>query len=174
MDWFEEDAVDTREPATVKADMYQQADWDALREKGAISKLHLTRGEVDDAFEGTEGRRWDTAPEGGRDDTFINLYATYLNTPTTGRNLLGQEHYQQLMDRLDEGEHAIMLMADGRYSFKGTGFVRGGIFDRFQINQKDASIQFRTRTWSGHRISSLTTCPHLGKGHFHCSRAEPV
>ena len=139
----EEDAVDTREPATVKTDMYEQANWEALREKGAISKLHLTRGEVDDAFEGTEAEDVNTAPEGGRDDTFINLYASYLNTPTTGRNLLGQEHYRQLMDQLDEGEHAIMLMADGRYSFKGTGFVRGGIFDRIQINQKDASIQFR-------------------------------
>jgi len=117
---------------------------------------------------------WTQPPEGGRDDTFINLYATYLNTPTTGRNLLGQEHYQQLMDRLDEGEHAIMLMADGRYSFKGTGFVRGGIFDRFQINQKDASIQFRDTDLVRAPDFVLTTCPHLGKGHFHCSRAEPV
>ncbi|XOZ33037.1 transcriptional regulator NosR [Halomonadaceae bacterium KBTZ08] len=139
----EEDAVDLREPATVKAETFEQADWDTLRDKGAISKLHLTRGEVDDAFKGTEAEGVKTAPEDARDETFINLYATYLNTPTTGRNLLGKEHYQQLMDRLEEGEHAIMLMADGRYSFKGTGFVRGGIFDRIQINQRDRSIQFR-------------------------------
>ena len=139
----DEDAVDLREPATVKPDMYEEAGWEELREQGAISRLHLTRGEVDDAFEGTEAEDVNTAPEGAREDTFINLYATYLNTPTTGRNLLGQEHYQQLMDRLGEGEHAIMLMADGRYSFKGTGFVRGGIFDRIQINQRDTSIQFR-------------------------------
>ena len=139
----EEDAVDLREPATVKPDMYKEAGWEKLREQGAISRLHLTRGEVDDAFEGTEAEDVDKASEETRDDTFINLYATYLNTPTTGRNILGKEHYQQLMDRLDEGEHAIMLMADGRYSFKGTGFVRGGIFDRIQINQRDSSIQFR-------------------------------
>lgn len=141
----EADEVDLREPATVKADSYEEADWEALREQGAISRMRLTRGEVDDAFEGTEAEDVDTPPEDARDETFINLYATYLNTPTTGRNLLGKEHYNDLMERLDEGEHAIMLMADGRYSFKGTGFVRGGIFDRFQINQKDASVQFRDR-----------------------------
>ncbi|TDT40170.1 NosR/NirI family nitrous oxide reductase transcriptional regulator [Halospina denitrificans] len=141
----EADEVDLREPATVKPDTYEQADWEALREQGAISRMTLTRGEVDDAFEGTEAEDVDNPPEDARDETFINLYASYLNTPTTGRNLLGEEHYNDLMERLDEGEHAIMLMADGRYSFKGTGFVRGGIFDRFQINQKDASIQFRDR-----------------------------
>ncbi len=141
----DEDAVDLREPATVKPDMYREASWEELREQGAIGRLHLTRGEVDDAFQGTEAEDVNTAPEDARDDTFIDLYATYLNTPTTGRNLLGREHYRQLMERLDEGEHAIMLMADGRYSFKGTGFVRGGIFDRIQINQRDTSIQFRDR-----------------------------
>ncbi|WP_198949330.1 transcriptional regulator NosR [Halovibrio salipaludis] len=140
---IEEDAVDLREPATVKPNTYSEAGWEELREQGAISRLHLTRGEVDDAFEGTEAADVDRAPEEARDDTFINLYATYLNTPNTGRNLLGKEHYQKLMERLDDGEHAIMLMADGRYSFKGTGFVRGGIFDRIQINQRDTSIQFR-------------------------------
>lgn len=139
----DEDAVDIREPATVKQGLYEPAGWQELRKKGAISKRHLTRGDVDDAFEGTEAEDVDKADESARDDTFIDLYATYLNTPMTGRNLLGQEHYQQLMARLDDGEHAIMLMADGRYSFKGTGFVRGGIFDRIQINQRNSSIQFR-------------------------------
>jgi len=33
----------------------------------------------------------------------------------------------------------------GRYSFKGSGYVRGGIFDRFQLIQGDRSIRFRDR-----------------------------
>jgi len=116
----------------------------------------------------------DTAPEGGRDDTFINLYATYLNTPTTGRNLLGQEHYQQLMDRLDEGEHAIMLMADGRYPSRARALCVAASSTASRSTRRTLRSSSGTRTWSGHQISSLTTCPHLGKGHFHCSRAEPV
>ena len=34
------------------------------------------------------------------------------------------------------------MAGDGRYSFKGSGYVRGGIFDRFQIVQGDTSIRF--------------------------------
>lgn len=135
--------VDMRQPATVREDVFEQHDWEQLREDGGIARLHLTRGQVDEAFEGTEGEGVGTPPEEAWDETFIDLYAAYLNTPNTGRNLLGEEGYQNLMDRLEEGEHAVLLMADGRYSFKGSGFVRGGIFDRFQIHQGDASIQFR-------------------------------
>lgn len=130
-------------PATVREDVYEPADWDELKEVGAIHNLHLTRGEVDDAFRGTEAEGRHEAPEGAEDDTFTDLYAAYLNAPMVGRNLLGDAQYERLMERLGEGEHAIMLMADGRYSFKGSGFVRGGIFDRFQLGQGERTIQFR-------------------------------
>jgi NosR/NirI family nitrous oxide reductase transcriptional regulator len=36
-------------------------------------------------------------------------------------------------------------MARGRYSFKGSGYVRGGIFDRIQLVQGDLSIRFRDK-----------------------------
>ena len=137
------EAVDMREAATVREDVYEPLGWEELEEKGAITRLSLTRGEVDEAFQGTKAEGVDTPPEDARDDPFIDLWATYLNTPNTGRNLLGDSHYERLMERLDEGEHAIMLMADGRYSFKGSGFVRGGIFDRFQVHQGQTAIQFR-------------------------------
>jgi NosR/NirI family nitrous oxide reductase transcriptional regulator len=38
-----------------------------------------------------------------------------------------------------------LLAGNGRYSFKGSGYVRGGIFDRFQIIQGDTSIRFHDR-----------------------------
>ena len=137
------DAVPIAEPAQVKPGVFENMSWGELRETGAVGRLHLTRGEIDEAFIGTEAERVDTAPEGAGDDTFIDLYAAYLNAPTAGRNLLGDDHYQRLMERLADGEHAIYLAARGRYSFKGTGFVRGGIFDRIQLNQGDSAIQFR-------------------------------
>ena len=34
------------------------------------------------------------------------------------------------------------MAGDGRYSFKGSGYVRGGIFDRFQLIQGDTLIRF--------------------------------
>ncbi|TFH87642.1 regulatory protein NosR [Billgrantia azerbaijanica] len=142
----------TDEPARVRADLYEPASWDALRETGAIGNLHLTRGEVDAAFVGTEAEDVDTAPEGAEAETFIDLYFAYLNVPTIGRNLLGDGQYEQLMAELGEGEHALAIMADGRYSFKGSGFVRGGIYDRILIHHGGRADQFHDadmrRLWS--------------------------
>ena len=132
-----------RQPARVRQDVFELTDWQSLKAQGAIARRHLLRHEVDEAFVGTAAEHVDVAPPGAGQDTFIDLYAAYLNAPTIGRSLLGDYHYQQVMDRLEEGEHAILLLADGRYSFKGSGFVRGGIFDRIQLHQGNRAIQFR-------------------------------
>ncbi|MCK8515830.1 NosR/NirI family protein [Methylonatrum kenyense] len=131
--------------ATVRDELFETKDWSSLREVGAVGHMHLTRGDVDQAFSGTAAENVDTAAAESVDETFIDLYAAHLNPPTVGRNLLGEDAYQRLMDRLDEDEHALLLMASGVYSFKGSGFVRGGIFDRFQLLQEDRSIQFLDR-----------------------------
>jgi NosR/NirI family nitrous oxide reductase transcriptional regulator len=47
------------------------------------------------------------------------------------------------LTQLKPGEHAIAVMANGVYSFKGSGYVRGGIFDRIQLSQGDETINFR-------------------------------
>ncbi len=136
-------AVPTVKPATVRDDLFEPASWDELLEKGAVGRMHISRGEVDAAFVDTDAEHVDTARPGTEEETFVDLYAAYLNAPTVGRNLIGDDHYERIMGRLDEGEHAVMLMARGDYSFKGSGFVRGGIFDRIQLMQGDTAIQFR-------------------------------
>ena len=37
------------------------------------------------------------------------------------------------------------MAGGGLYSFKGSGYVRGGIFDRVEIVQHDAGFRFRDR-----------------------------
>ncbi|WP_240455658.1 transcriptional regulator NosR [Halomonas faecis] len=130
------------EHARVRDDLFEEASWSELREQGVIGNLYLTRGEVDDAFEGTEAEDVDPVPEGAEDETFIDLYFAYLNVPTIGRNLLGERQYDDLMEALGEDEHALAIMADGRYSFKGSGFVRGGIYDRILIHHEGRADQF--------------------------------
>lgn len=49
-----------------------------------------------------------------------------MNVPTVGRNLLGDDAYERMMARLEEGEHLIAVMAtdESNYSFKGmAGYV---------------------------------------------------
>ncbi|WP_447769925.1 transcriptional regulator NosR [Pseudomonas kilonensis] len=130
-------------PARVREDIYERADWKTLTGNGAIRRLLLTRGQVDASFKGTEAEQVETASGEQVNDTFIDLYATHLNPPTVGRNLLGEAQYRTLMAELKPGEQAIAVMGSGRYSFKGSGYVRGGIFDRVQLRQSGDTISFR-------------------------------
>ncbi|PTU74632.1 transcriptional regulator NosR [Pseudomonas mangrovi] len=130
-------------PARIRDEYYQRSDWTELTGNGAIRRLHLTRGQIDDGFKGSEAEGVEEAPAEQREDTFIDLYLTHLNPPTIGRALLGDNQYRQLMDELKPGEQAIALLANGSYSFKGSGYVRGGIFDRVQLRQFGDSISFR-------------------------------
>lgn len=166
------DAVPVPDPASVRHDIFESAGWEQLKAIGGISRLHLTRGQVDDAFIGTEAEGVDDAPPGAEQETFIDFYAAYLNAPSVGRNLLGEDHYERLMERLGDGEHAILLMADGRYSFKGSGFVRGGIFDRIQLMQGDRATQFRDDDLMRAPSLAVDDAPSVGERDIFIIRAE--
>lgn len=139
--------------AEVRMDVFKPADWIFLTGDGSIRRMMITLDEVDEAFEDTAAETKDDeqgpsicvpAPGGGeRCDVFVDLYYAYLNAPTIGRNLLGESQYNWLLTQLKPGEHAIAIMANGVYSFKGSGYVRGGIFDRIQVSQGEESINFR-------------------------------
>ena len=117
--------------------------WQTLLQQNALGRLHLTRGEVDDAFRGTEAEGVDAAPESARQETFIDLYFALLTPPAIGKSLLGEDQYRWLTSELKPGDHAIAVMANGLYSFKGSGYVRGGIFDRVRVRQNGNDISFR-------------------------------
>ncbi|MBY4674988.1 transcriptional regulator NosR [Marinobacterium arenosum] len=128
-------------PATVKTDLHRQASWSELTGDGSIRRLYLTRGDIDEAFKGTAAE----GPGHGeqkRQQPFIELYYAPVNIPTIGRNLLGDSQYNWLMGEIKPGDQVIAVMGEGRYSFKGNGYVRGGIFDRTQLRQDGKVISF--------------------------------
>jgi len=118
-------------------------DWAMLLADGSVHQLALTLEQVNAAFAAMEDPLATKQPEeGAADESFIELYAGVVSISAIGRSLLGEAEYKNLLQRLEPGQQAILLAGDGRYSFKGSGYVRGGIFDRFQIMQGDTSIRF--------------------------------
>jgi NosR/NirI family nitrous oxide reductase transcriptional regulator len=85
--------------------------------------------------------------------TFIDLYAALVSVPAIGKRLLGEDGFAALQSSLKPDQQAILIASNGLYSFKGSGYVRGGIFDRFEVIQGDAAIRFRDRTHS--RVGAL-------------------
>ncbi|EIL94027.1 NosR/NirI family protein [Rhodanobacter spathiphylli] len=151
--------------AAVRADYYQPADWDTLTGNGAIGHLQLKRQAITDAFKGQpESGLVDdpTAPAPGHEgDVFIDLYFADVTPPTVGRNLLGASAHADLMRQLKPGDSAIAVMANGIYSFKGVGYVRGGIFDRVHVLQDGKLVLFKDTD-----LVQLNDTPLRGKPDF--------
>lgn len=116
--------------------------WADLVGDGSVRRLRLSVGDLNAAF--AKDERAAARPEPGEtDDTFIDLYAAPVSVPVIGRSLLGDEGYA----RLPKDRPALLLMAEGPYSFRGSGFVRGGLFDRFEVIQGESSLRFRDRDY---------------------------
>jgi NosR/NirI family nitrous oxide reductase transcriptional regulator len=121
-------------------------DWRTLTGDGTVRRLSLDVGQVNEAFAATGDQRAIKRPERGlADDRFIDLYAALISVPSIGKALLGAKEYGNQAQFLNEGDKAILVMGRGRYSFKGSGYVRGGIFDRIQLVQGDISIRFHDK-----------------------------
>jgi NosR/NirI family nitrous oxide reductase transcriptional regulator len=129
--------------ATVKMDMTDVSGWPALLQDGSVASLNLSLAQINTAFE-KSGNAIAAArkEEGDPQESFIDLYAAVVSVPAIGLSVLGEREYNNLVKSLEPGQQAIALAGDGRFSFKGSGYVRGGIFDRFKITQGDSTIRF--------------------------------
>ena len=130
-------------PREVDMDQSATLDWSTLSGDGSIRRMTIDIGQINAAFAATGDERAIARPEPGDEgDTYIDLHAALVSVPTIGLSLLGENEYANLTEWLEPGEHALLLLGRGSYSFKGSGYVRGGIFDRFQLIQGDISARF--------------------------------
>ncbi len=103
--------------------------WDELVKQGAVQRLQVLPEHV--------GLERSTDP-------FIELWFGDLNQPDIGKSLLGENGWNNLRMQLKENENAIFIIRTrGAESFKGSGFVRGGLYDRVQMRQGADSFTFR-------------------------------
>lgn len=130
----------------INPDAQAATDWMTLEGDGTLRRLSLDVGQVNAAFAAMDdvraGQRALTeAPE----TTFIEMQAALVSVPTIGRTILGDAVAANIENWLEEGDHAVAILGRGLYSFKGSGYVRGGIFDRIFLIQDDVSVRFRDR-----------------------------
>ena len=106
---------------------YSRLSWNELLNSDAIKNIRLTNKVLG----------------GESDDIYLDLYFGIVTVPSIGINILGDKLYKETIIRLKRGESAIFVFSRGEGSFKGSGFARGGIFERFNIEQQDRGYAFR-------------------------------
>lgn len=121
---------------------FEDLDWPALARDGSIGRLHLTLRDAEAPFLDKGVRLYDPVSSGDPDSLFIELWTGLATPARIGRNLLGAGVFNRLIGGLKEGDHLIFLAARGRYSFKGTSYIKTGQFDRIQVTQNTNTFQF--------------------------------
>ncbi|MBB5203384.1 NosR/NirI family nitrous oxide reductase transcriptional regulator [Inhella inkyongensis] len=117
-----------REPAHFKL-AGRLPSWSELVSEGAVQRLVVTPQQVG-------------LPPGP--EPFIELWFGSLDHPEIGQALLGRTNWESLRSRLQPQDKALFIIRTaGQESFKGSGFVRGGIYDRIQIKQGRDLFTFR-------------------------------
>ncbi|GAF87404.1 unnamed protein product, partial [marine sediment metagenome] len=106
---------------------FTELSWEELIKSGAIKNIRVNSREL-----GLEGK-----------GAYLDLYFGIVTVPSIGRNVLGDKMFKETVNRLGKGESAIFIFSRGKGSFKGSGFARGGIFERFSIEQQDRGYAFK-------------------------------
>ncbi|MTE01913.1 4Fe-4S binding protein [Paracoccus sp. YIM 132242] len=105
------------------------ADWAALEGMGALSHARVTMAQAAAAM---PDARPPIAPS---DAPWFEMWAGVIDTPTAGRNLLGQGRLTEIAGSLEPGEALLGLFSRGLQSHRGTEYRRTGRFDRIAIAQ---------------------------------------
>lgn len=130
----------------IDPDAASPADWAEAEGDGTLRRLSLDVAQVNAAFAGhPDARARQRAIAEPPQTTFIDMQAALVSVPAIGKALLGPAEDANLKAWLGEGENAVAVVGRGLYSFKGSGYVRGGIFDRIVLIQDDVSVRFRDR-----------------------------
>jgi len=95
---------------------------------------------------------------------FMDLWYTFADAPQVGRALLPQGDYNYLSKKLKPGEHMLVVLGRGTGSFKGSGFVRGGLFDRIRISQGLHTLFFKDSDYYNLSNVAAPDAPHFKEG----------
>ena len=134
---------DPDQVARIRPQVYQPLDWSGLMKSGLIVQRTIRHREVEKAFTGTVGEGQDAEALRSPDDRFIDLYFAWVSVPAVGRNLMTAPGWEGLGKLLEPGDHALLLLASGRYSMLGSEFVRGAVPDRITLQQQGLPLEMR-------------------------------
>jgi len=130
----------TAAPYTIKPDHFRPLSFEQLLKQGYVQHWQSTPEQL-------EALPSDVAAEVAQftqeSDDFIDLYFAVLNIPIIGKNILGDAEYQRLLENLKPGEHALLLLNRGRYSFIADDFIPQTISSRLSANQDGFPVELR-------------------------------
>lgn len=110
---------------------------------GLVRCMKLSNRELEALYADSAGAGLDPEALSRPDALFVELCVAWVSVPSVGRNLLTDASWNKLRGRLDEGDHAFLVMSRGRYGVIGEDFVRGTVPDRLALKQDKLPVELR-------------------------------
>jgi len=129
--------------AHVRTDLYEPRSWQQLVDAGLVQHRVLVNRDVEQAFAGTEGAGLDPVALARPDDVYADLYVALVTIPMAGRNLLTDAAWKTLTNRIQPGDHVLLVMTKGRHRLVSDSFQRNTVPDRLSLRQLGLPIEMR-------------------------------
>lgn len=158
---------------TLDFDRYEAADWNALLSDGSLVDLRIAVGEIGSRLAEHRASYFSgAAAPSDENAAFLELYTGLATPARVGRNLVGDRAFNNLMAGLRPGDQLLFIGGSGLYSFKGTAYVRDGVFDRIQVVQGDKTILLRKEDYRRIEKFRLSGAPELRETALFVIRAD--
>lgn len=129
--------------ARIREDLFEPLSIDQMMDSGLIQRVLLKNSDIEKAFAGTDGSGIDAQAVTAPDELFIELYVAYLSVPGIGRNLLRPAEWEKLKNRLEAGDHALLVISRGRYSIVPDDFIPNTVPERLVLKQGGLPLEMR-------------------------------
>jgi transcriptional regulator of nitric oxide reductase len=145
----------TRGPsAKVNPNVFDRVTFEQMLKKGMIGHLTLTNREMEKLFEGSDGAGTDDEALAHPDANYIDFYIAYLNAPTIGRAILGDDQYRELMARNFDNRQLWWVGGAGRFQIVDDDFIPGAPSPVLAMSQDGGFLDFRDQNFEDVRINA--------------------
>lgn len=145
--------------ARLKPDVFEQHTPAQLFSKNLVSHLKLANRDIEKAYKGTNGEGLDMEGSADPDGLFIDVHTALVSVPSIGKNLLDPLSWDKLSGRLEKGDHAILVMWNGRFSITPEEFIPGTSPERLTLKQGGIPIEMRDLDMDMHLAEGATISP---------------
>ena len=123
-------------------DKFEPLNWQQLLDRGYVGHWRLELADAERSL-GTDLGSYPSLREAEPGEAFTELWYAYINAPSIGRNLLGDDGFARLQQRLKPGQQVLAVMSNGLFPHVPEDFKPGTVPGRLALQQSQLAVEMR-------------------------------
>ncbi len=139
-----------------KKELFEKYTWDELIANKLVTNIKVTKSQIENLFKDTLYIKELSDEE--KDEIALDLYIADLSIPSVSKNLLKESTQEELKGYLRKTDEAILIFANGSFSFLSEKFIPRSSPDELEVKQDGFSLNIRDGDYT---IKFLDTIPNF-------------